>query len=176
MERIELARGLAQRVPPRIGFRGTAAAVALIQIRTATETEPLAVLPALCERRHFQQPLFPHGWSDVQLPRTGMIRENVRIIFGGRIADRGEEEMNVAHDIDHDAGETPAALQLRGTGDGTAEVEAVIAGSRQPAFDPDAINRANVRFDPHRVIGRQVTFNLNGPRLQRTDVEGQHSH
>ncbi len=167
---------LAQRIPAGIGCHGLAVASSVIQVGTAFETQSLAILPAIHESWHREEPSFAYSWSYVELMCAGIVRKYVRIVFGSWIVSGGEEEMCILVHVPGDLGKALPTVQLHRTGKASAKVEAAITGTGKPPLDMNRVERTRIGRSPDGIVGRKVTNDLRGYRLQGADVEGQHSH
>ena len=152
---------LAQRIPPGIGL-WLAVAGPVIQVGAALETESLAVLPAFHEGRRREKPFFAYCWSYIELVCAGIVTEYVRVIIGRWIVGRGKEEMCILTHRLRNLGEAFSAIQLYGTGQPAAEVEAAVSGTGKPPFDVDPVQRAGICRSPDGIVGREVAFDLRG--------------
>lgn len=173
---LEFIARLAQGVPTGIGGNGLAITSSVVQVGTASEAEPLTVLPAIYECWHREEPSFAYSRLYVELMSTGIVCEHVRVIFCCRIVGWREEEMCILGDIPRNFGQAFAAFQRYRAREATAEVKAAITGAGKASFDVNRLKRARIGRIPDGIVGLKVTCDLGGRRLQRTDVKGQHSH
>jgi hypothetical protein len=166
----------AQRIPSGIGGDRLAFASPLVQVGAALETESLAVLPAIHEGGHRKEPSFAYSWSNVELMSAGVVSEYVRIIFGSWIVSRREQEMCFLAHLPGNLGEAFPAVQLDCAGKASAEVKTAVTSAGKSSLDVHSVHGTRIGRNPDGVVGRKVTIDLGGRRLQGTDVEGQHSH
>lgn len=166
------ARG-AERVPAGVGRRRTITRAG-IQVGTAPLAEALAVGPALEERRCDQQPLLTDSMPEIQLVRSGVDHEHIRIL---RLFARllHEDEMRFITHLGSRIGQAPPACSGDFAGQLRVQVETIGTGRRETAGHMNAFRRQWITFLPDRVGSRQVVVDRGCMLPKRPDVKGQHS-
>jgi hypothetical protein len=170
---VGLTADFPQRIPPAVSDR-RAIALAGIQIGTTGRTEALAIFPALYEPRDGKQPLLPQSGAQVQLEIARVNDVDVRIVgaFGVSLH---EQEVHVVRHGSRHIGQAPPAFGCHLTLEMAAEIVSVRSSGGEAADHVHRCGRTGVVLPPDRVVGRQITVDLDGFRDERTNVKGQHS-
>ena len=163
----------AQRIPAALGDR-RAAARAFVQISAAPRAQAAAPLTALRETRRGEQPLLTRRRSEIQFSRVRRDDEHVRIVRALGTSLRKQEVDRLTH-LDRGGLKAAPARHLQCAGEPTAEVITIAARAREATGNPYAINRPCVVGFPHAVVAGKRTVDYRGARLERPNVNGQHS-
>jgi hypothetical protein len=161
-----------ERRPSGIDVRLTVAR-AEVQVGTASRAESLAILATQGKPRRREQPLFPQGWTEIDRrgPRFQHVHIRVVRLFIGRI---GKQQVKLLVDLDSCRPEATPALLVHFPGHPPAEVKLVFAGRGEPARDDHTIDWPRIICEPNGIVGRQLSINPSGLRLEGRSVEGQH--
>ncbi len=132
-----------------------AAACAEVQVRTARQTQPLAVGTAQNERGSFEEPLFTQSGTKIDfLPAAPAAQWEHIWIFIALFYRFGvtKDEDGVTANIFFDFHQAATALSQRGTCELAMEVVSPRPCRGEAPGDPDVLHRQNITFNPHVIV------------------------
>jgi hypothetical protein len=160
-----------------VGILG-AAAGAEVQVRTARQTQSLAVGTAQYERRSFEEPLFTQSRTQIDFHSAAPAAQwkNVGIFaaFFYRFG-VGKDEIGVGANIGPDLHQATPALPQRGTSELATEVVPPRPSRREPPGDVDVLDGTHIAFQPDLIVAVQTAFNLDRRDRKRLCWKRHHS-
>ena len=168
-----LSRGdveLLQRVPPRVGRFRRAFVRPGVEIGPAARAEPLAVWATEREGWCGEQPLLTERGAKVELDRRAFVHVHVRFVrvFASLLR---EDDVRFLVYVSRGVSQTAAAFEDDVAVQVDMPIETALAGRRDSASDPHAIDGLSITFFPHRIVGRQHVVDNRGVCFEGSNVD-----